>query len=66
MQGKSDEVERAVSAAIDAGYRHIDCAWVYCNQDGVGRALAAKIKEGVITRDDIFITTKVWVYNTYF
>ena len=52
-------MERATRAAIDAGYRHIDCAWIYGNQDGVGRALSDKIQEGVITREDMFITTKV-------
>lgn len=59
LQGDSGEVERACLAAIDAGYRHIDCAWIYGNQDGVGRAVATKIKEGVIKREDLFITTKV-------
>lgn len=53
---------------MDAGYRHIDCAWIYGNQDGIGRAVATKIKEGVIKREDLFITTKVcqllgWEFN---
>ncbi|KAH3857718.1 aldose reductase-related protein 2-like isoform X2 [Dreissena polymorpha] len=59
-QGNADEVEKACLAAIDAGYRHIDCAWCYGTQPGVGRALEAKIREGVITREDMFITTKLW------
>ena len=49
-----------MSAAIDSGYRHIDCAWVYGTQAGVGRAISKKIKEGVVKREDLFITTKVW------
>ncbi|XP_052801462.1 1,5-anhydro-D-fructose reductase-like [Mya arenaria] len=60
QQGNSDEVERATLAAIDAGYRHIDCAWNYGTQPGVGKALEAKIKEGVIKREDMFLTTKLW------
>lgn len=58
--GNVDEIEAAVCAAIDAGYRHIDCAWNYGNQEGVGRALEKKIKDGVINRGDMFITTKLW------
>lgn len=50
------EVETAVSAALDAGYRLIDTAAVYGNEQGVGRAIAA----ADIPRDEIFVTTKVW------
>ena len=50
------EVERAVSAALDAGYRLIDTAAVYGNESGVGNAIAASS----IARKDIFITTKLW------
>lgn len=60
-----DEIEAAVCAAIDAGYRHIDCAWNYGNQEGVGRALEKKIKDGVINRGDMFITTKVELTAVY-
>ncbi|KAF9823154.1 hypothetical protein SFRURICE_016047 [Spodoptera frugiperda] len=55
----ADEVERAVSWAIDAGYRHIDTAFIYKVEDQVGRALAAKVAQGV-KREDLFITTKLW------
>lgn len=50
------ETERAVSAALEAGYRHIDTAAVYRNEAGVGRAIAAS----GIPRDELFITTKLW------
>jgi len=50
------EVERAVSYALEAGYRSIDTAAVYGNEEGVGRAIAAS----GVKRDDLFVTTKVW------
>lgn len=50
------ETERIVSAALEAGYRHIDTAAVYGNEEGVGRAVAAS----GIPRDELFITTKLW------
>lgn len=50
------EVERAVSAALEAGYRMIDTAAIYGNEVGVGRA----IKDSGIPREEIFITTKLW------
>jgi 2,5-diketo-D-gluconate reductase A len=51
-----DETERAVSAALEAGYRHIDTAALYGNERGVGRAVAAS----GIPREELFITTKLW------
>ncbi|MDB5187471.1 MAG: glyoxal reductase [Candidatus Saccharibacteria bacterium] len=50
------EVETAVSTALDCGYRLIDTAAVYGNEQGVGRAIAASS----VPREDIFVTTKVW------
>ncbi len=50
------EVENAVAAALDSGYRHIDTAAIYENEEGVGRAVA----DSGIDRSEIFITTKVW------
>ena len=51
-----NEVETAISYALESGYRLIDTASVYKNEDGVGRA----IKSSSIPRGDLFITTKVW------
>lgn len=53
---KADEVTQAVQYALDAGYRSIDTAAVYGNEEGVGKALQATS----IPRDLLFITTKVW------
>ncbi|PRY67269.1 2,5-diketo-D-gluconate reductase A [Glaciihabitans tibetensis] len=50
------ETERIVTDALEAGYRHIDTAAIYGNEEGVGRALAAS----GIPRDELFITTKLW------
>lgn len=50
------DAERAVSDALQVGYRHIDTAAIYGNEEGVGAAIA---KSG-IARDELFITTKLW------
>ncbi len=53
------ECERCVSDALSVGYRLIDTAQAYANEEGVGAAIA---KSG-IRREDIFLTTKVWISN---
>jgi diketogulonate reductase-like aldo/keto reductase len=53
------ELEDVIIAAIlQHGYRHLDCAWVYGNEDVVGRALKHCFDQG-IKREEVFITTKM-------
>jgi 2,5-diketo-D-gluconate reductase A len=53
----------AVYQAIRAGYRHIDTAEAYGNEKGVGLGLQAAMKELDLSRDDVFVTTKLWPGN---
>jgi 2,5-diketo-D-gluconate reductase A len=50
------QTEKFVSEALEAGYRHIDTAAIYGNEEGVGRAIAGS----GIPRDELFVTTKLW------
>ncbi|WIA08297.1 hypothetical protein OEZ85_007740 [Tetradesmus obliquus] len=54
------QVRAAVLAAVRCGYRHIDCAAAYNNEHEIGAALEELLAEGVVTRDQLFITTKLW------
>ncbi|KAG9672944.1 Aldo/keto reductase, partial [Aureobasidium melanogenum] len=58
-QSAPGEVKNAVSHALKVGYKHIDAAYVYGNEDEVGQGLAEGFKSG-IKREDIFVTTKLW------
>lgn len=53
----------ATRDALDAGYRHFDCAERYRNEREVGRALQAGLAVGGIAREEIFVTTKLWNSN---
>ncbi|UXY40272.1 aldo/keto reductase [Streptomyces albidocamelliae] len=55
-QVPDDEAERAVATALEAGYRSIDTAAIYGNEEGTGKAIAAS----GLPREDIFVTTKLW------
>src|SRR6478752_6153820 len=54
---------RATRDALEAGFRHFDCAERYRNEREVGEALRAGLAARAITREDIFVTTKLWNTN---
>lgn len=58
-----EECKRAVLDAIKAGYRLIDTAASYTNEDAVGEAVREAISEGICTREELFITSKMWVQD---
>ena len=55
------ECERVVYDAIKTGYRLLDTAASYMNEEAVGKGVARAIADGLVTREELFITTKVWV-----
>ncbi|MET7362817.1 aldo/keto reductase [Streptomyces sp. NPDC005562] len=55
-QVPDDEAEKAVALALEAGYRSIDTAAIYGNEEGTGRAIASS----GVAREDLFVTTKLW------
>ena len=55
--------KRAIKVALEVGYRHIDAAEAYRNEDVVGAALQESFAEGTVWRDDLFVTTKLWNNN---
>ena len=54
------EVYAAVRAAIKAGYRHVDCAWIYQNEAEIGNAFADAFAEGDVKREELWVTSKLW------
>ena len=60
-EGSVGETHKAVVAALNAGYRHLDCAWFYQNENEVGTAVKEFLAANPsVKRSDIFIVTKVW------
>lgn len=59
FQVAPEECERCVTEAIETGYRLIDTAQAYFNEEGVGRA----IRKSGVARDELFVVTKVWISN---
>lgn len=58
-----EECKRSVLDAIRTGYRLIDTAASYTNEDAVGEAVREAIAEGICTREELFITSKMWVQD---
>ena len=54
------QAENSTYWALKAGFRLIDTARIYDNEAAVGRGLRRAIDEGIVTREDVFITTKMW------
>ena len=59
LQASPGEVADAVMEAINLGYRHFDCAYLYHNESEVGMGINSKIKEGVVKREELFVVSKV-------
>ncbi len=59
-KSRPDETYRAVKEAVRLGYRHIDCAYIYGNEAEVGQALYESFKDDIVTRDQMWITSKLW------
>lgn len=53
-------IAEAVKKAITMGYRHIDCASVYGNEKEIGNVIKELIDDGIVTREELWITSKVW------
>jgi glycerol 2-dehydrogenase (NADP+) len=64
-QSDEGQVRRAVAHAIVSGYRHIDAAYVYGNEEEVGQGIKDGLAAAGISREELFITTKLWcTYHT--
>ncbi len=59
-----EQCEEYVYNAILVGYRLIDTAASYMNEEAVGRVIKRAIQEGIVKREDLFITTKLWIQDT--
>ncbi|XP_064277402.1 aldo-keto reductase family 1 member B1-like isoform X2 [Passer domesticus] len=57
LQGAAGD---AVRFAIDVGYRHLDCAYMYQNESDIGDALRRQMEQGVVRREELFIVSKLW------
>ena len=54
------EVKQAIIQALQIGYRHLDCAAIYKNEAEIGEAIAECIEQGIVKREDLWITSKLW------
>ncbi len=56
-----DDARRMVAEALRIGYRHIDTAWIYRNEKAVGDGIRDAVEAGHVAREDVWLTTKIWV-----
>lgn len=59
-KSKPGEVYQAVIWALKAGYRQIDCAQIYGNEKEIGQALQDAFKDGLVKREELWVTSKLW------
>ena len=59
-KSESGEVYDAIRKAIEIGYRHFDCAFIYQNEKEIGQALSDAVKAGDVKRKELWITSKLW------
>ena len=59
MQVAKKEALEFIPFSIEVGFRHIDCAHAYQNEEQIGQAIRSKIADGTVKREDIFCTSKV-------
>ena len=59
-----EQCENAVVQAVKTGYRLIDTAAAYENENAVGKAIKRVIAEGIVSREELFVTTKLWITDT--
>jgi alcohol dehydrogenase (NADP+) len=55
--------KQATKTALEVGFRHLDCAERYRNEEAVGNAIQEALKAGTVRREDLFVTTKLWNTN---
>ena len=60
LDGPASDTVALIRRAIELGYRHIDTASLYGNEEAVGQALNDAIRAGDVTREELFVTSKVW------
>ena len=56
-------MEDVITEAIRLGYRHLDCATAYQNEEVVGRAISKAIESGLVIREELFVLSKLWNKN---
>ena len=63
IQTQLAATKQATKTALEVGFRHLDCAERYRNEEAVGDAMQAAFKAGTVRREDVFVTTKLWNTN---
>lgn len=60
QMSNNEDTAKIVEHAIEIGYRHIDTAAIYKNEESVGRGIRRAIERGLVSREELFVTTKLW------